>query len=108
MNRTEIANLTIAVVKDFASTSERIRTLDEIDENTRLFGAEGIFDSLGLVSVILDVEQQVNEQLGTAIVLADERAMSQSRSPFRSIRALVDYISLLVGEQHQDRNDSRD
>ena len=65
---------------------------------TTLFGKGGQLDSLGLVSFIVEVEQQVEEELGVSITLADERAMSQQKSPFLTIQSLADYVSLLVKE----------
>jgi D-alanine--poly(phosphoribitol) ligase subunit 2 len=65
---------------------------------TVLFGKSGRLDSLGLVSFIVEVEQQVEEELGITISLADERAMSQQKSPFMTIQSLSDYVSLLVEE----------
>jgi hypothetical protein len=61
-------------------------------EETILYGAGGTLDSLSLVSLILDLEQAVNEQLGTHLVLADAQAMSQRRNPFRDVRSLADYV----------------
>ena len=36
------------------------------------------------------------EELGIAVTLADERAMSQTRSPFRTVQSLTDYIMTLA------------
>ncbi len=70
-----------------------------LDEATRLIGQEAILDSLGLVSLVVEVEQRLTDDLGLTLILADERAMSQKRSPFRSIGALADYICDLIAEQ---------
>ena len=56
-----------------------------------LFGAGSPLDSLGLVSLLIDVEEALLDR-GCEVSLSDERAMSQSRSPFRSVAALVAYI----------------
>ncbi|HEY3383787.1 MAG TPA: acyl carrier protein [Vicinamibacterales bacterium] len=69
----------------------------EVSPAARIFGRGSALDSMGLVTLLLDVE----EALGTAgqdITLTDDRAMSQSRSPFRSVPALVEYIAVLLGE----------
>jgi hypothetical protein len=60
-------------------------------EETALYGSGGALDSLALVSLILDVEQAVNERLGTSLVLADAQAMGQRHNPFRDVRSLADY-----------------
>src|SRR5690348_15008035 len=59
--------------------------------DTRLYGPDGPLDSLGLVSLILDVEQAVNDRAGAHLVLADEHAMSQRRNPFRDVDSLATY-----------------
>ncbi len=69
-----------------------------IGEDTSLFGGDSPLDSAGLVSLVIDVEQQLNESSGTAILIADDRAMSQTRSPFRTIGSLADYIQTLLAE----------
>lgn len=63
-----------------------------------LFGPSGRLDSLGLVDLILAVEQKIAEELDVAVTLADEKAMSQKRSPFRTVGSLVDYICHLLDE----------
>ena len=67
-----------------------------VDADTVLLGKSSHFDSLGLVNYIVDVEQALDEELGVAVTLADERAMSQTRSPFRTVQALMDYIMTLT------------
>ncbi len=66
------------------------------DSETVLFGKGGILDSLGLVNFISMVEQKINTELGVCITLADDRAISQKNSPFKSLGALVDYICSLI------------
>lgn len=61
-------------------------------EETALYGDAGGLDSLTLVSLIMDVEEAVNDRTGGGLVLADERAMSQRRNPFRDVRSLADYV----------------
>lgn len=63
---------------------------------TPLFGDLSKLDSLGLVSFIMATEQKIEEELGVSITLADERAMSQKNSPFRTVGTLADYIYLLL------------
>lgn len=64
-----------------------------------VFGPDSPLDSLGLVALLLDIEDALSDR-GCPVVLSDERAVSQKRSPFRSVTTLVDYIgSLLQPEQ---------
>ncbi len=63
----------------------------ESSEDEVIFGKGGRLDSLGLVNLILAVETHLAER-NLHISLTDERAMSQVRSPFRSIHALADFV----------------
>jgi len=45
------------------------------------------------------VEQNLNDRCNTAITVADERAMSQKRSPFRTVGNLADYALMLLAER---------
>ena len=76
------------------------RAADDVNAETRLFGANAALDSAALVSLLVEVEQQVNDRTGTGILLADDRALSQKRSPFRSVGTLAEYVVMLLGEDH--------
>jgi len=95
MDRPAIAALIIDTLRNFDFVdSSKINT--EFTEETVLFGREGLLDSIGLVSFILDVEESIRSQSGISVTLADERAMSQSRSPFRRVSTLADYATELI------------
>ncbi len=66
--------------------------------DTVLFGQDGKLDSIGLVSFIVAAEQKIAQETGRSITLADERAMSQKNSPFRTVGTLADYCSMLLAE----------
>jgi hypothetical protein len=86
------------VVREISQAIGRINELRDPDnriactEETVLYGSGGVLDSLGLVSLILDVEQAVNERSGANLVLADAQAMAQRHNPFRDVRSLADYV----------------
>ena len=65
---------------------------------TVLFGKDGNLDSLGLVSLLVIIEQNIEDEFDVSITIADERAMSQKHSPFRTIGTLADYIDMLLKE----------
>jgi hypothetical protein len=60
-----------------------------------VFGPDSPLDSLGLVALLLDIEEDL-VAIGCHIVLSDERAMSQKRSPFRSVSSISEYISSVI------------
>jgi acyl carrier protein len=69
------------------------------DAIERLFGEHGAFDSLGLVQVILEVEDRIESRFGVRLTLASEQAMSRRSSPFRSVASLAEFaLELLSAE----------
>lgn len=74
-------------------------TLTQPQEDMRLYGNKGAMDSVGIVMLIAEVEELVDDEFGVEITLADERAMSQKTSPFRSVKSLVDYVVQLLEER---------
>ncbi|MEO7359687.1 MAG: acyl carrier protein [Gemmatimonadaceae bacterium] len=70
----------------------------ELGGSATLFGRDGVLDSLSLVSFIVAVEQEIADRFGTPVTLADEKALSQSRSPFRTIDALAAHVSARLSE----------
>tara|TARA_B100001121_G_C18345465_1_gene459967 strand:+ start:248 stop:562 length:315 start_codon:yes stop_codon:yes gene_type:complete len=61
-----------------------------------LIGPKSNLDSLGLVNLILNIEKNIEEKFSLSLVIADEKAMSQEKSPFRNINSLKEYICLMV------------
>ena len=67
----------------------------EVRPGAPLFGPGSSLDSLGLVGLLLDIEESL-QTAGMAVLLSDERAVSQKRSPFRNVDSLVAYIGTLL------------
>ena len=93
-----------AIYSAVDATNDQLPKDQQLDRSpeTILFGRGGRLDSLGLVSFIIEVEQELADKLGLSITLADDRAMSQKNSPFLTIRTLTDYVKVLA-----DENDGR-
>ncbi len=68
------------------------------DPDAAIFGKGGKLDSLGLVNFVLTVEEKLLVQ-GWPVTLTDERAMSQHRSPFRSIESLSSFVYEVLQER---------
>ena len=68
------------------------------NSKTKLYGIDGAMDSLALVSFIADLEDKISDEFEKHIILADEKAMSQRTSPFRSVETLTNYIQKLLEE----------
>lgn len=68
----------------------------EKTQDAVLFGSKGKLDSMGLVHFIVAVEERLHDDLGLSLTLADENAMSQKSSPFRTVSTLSEYIGQLM------------
>lgn len=75
-----------------------------ITPETAIFGNDSSLDSLGLVGLLADIEQQVYSTLGKQIIIASDRAMSQNRSPFRTVGSLTLFVEELSNESSNHRN----
>lgn len=65
---------------------------EHVSEETVLVGSDPVLDSLGVVQLIVEVEQRVEAQHGISITLASDKAMSQKNSPFRTVGVLADHV----------------
>jgi hypothetical protein len=84
----------LGVVLDALRTANLARDAEaqlHVSADAPIFGPGSPLDSLGLVALLFDIEEGL-ATLGCSVLLSDERAMSQKRSPFRSVPALVDYV----------------
>jgi len=95
------SNKTIEIVFDAIDEYNELQSKEMIlqkSQETILFGGKSKLDSLGLVSLITIIEERLNDSFNVEISLADEKAMSQRQSPFKSVATLVDYINNILEE----------
>ena len=91
----DVQNSVYAALAEFnASESARVAP----DPGTVLLGAGGAVDSLGLVRLVMLVERRAQDDFGVPVSLTDEKAMSQRNSPFRSVGALIEYLTAQLAE----------
>ena len=67
-------------------------SLENVAEQTPVYGGPDSIDSLSLVSLVVDLESRVAEEFGTNVVLSDEKAMSARNSPYSTAGSLTDFI----------------
>ena len=95
------------------TTSERVlhaiyRAVDDVNQSRPsekqiakspdavLYGKTGKLESIDVVTLIMEVEDQIKAEFGTSITIADDRAMSQENSPFLTVGTLTDYVAELL------------
>jgi D-alanine--poly(phosphoribitol) ligase subunit 2 len=90
-----------AIFNSIEEINQQLENKDQLEKNieTVLFGENGVLDSLGLINLVVAVEQSIEDEFDVTITLADERAMSQQTSPFRTVGTMTDYIEILLGEK---------
>ena len=96
----KITNLVMESLKNVLLENESTE-IDNVNASTSLLGKHSILESLGLVTLLVDLEQRLEENYDVCVTLADERAMSQKNSPFRTVQSLIDYIRMLLEENLQ-------
>ena len=92
INKEIATKLIFEGIKDYNTQVNKKNQLP-ISTELELFSENGVLDSLGLVNLIMSIEEQFEDYLDTSIVIADEKAMSQKNSPFQSVQSMADYLS---------------
>ena len=96
----EIKEITLKALEEIANM-HGIDLHEDPGINTRIIGKNGILDSLAFVTYVVAIEGKINQRFNAQISLQDERAFSQTKSPFRSIGDLIEYITALLKEQNK-------
>ena len=93
----ELTNLILKIAAEQNPSLPRPVQIEQGAE-ARLYGRGAALDSLALVRFIVEIEAAVDDQYGVSVILADDRAMSQQRSPFLTVGSLAAYIEELIKE----------
>jgi hypothetical protein len=96
----ETAELQAVVLESIAQLN-RSRTPGEqleVSPTAPIFGNASPLDSLGLVALLIEIEERLADR-GMTITLANERAMSRARSPFRDVPTLLTYLEEVVAQR---------
>jgi len=64
-----------------------------------LYGAGGKLESLDFVTFIMEVEERIKAEFGLDITIADENLLSKEKSPFSSLRTLIEYLEELLKQE---------
>jgi acyl carrier protein len=91
----KIRQIVFEVIDEINQQLPSAQRLDKA-EGTCLFGEGGGLDSLGLVNLIVGVEERMGAVCGRTVNLADERLLERRDSPFRTVGALVEYLASLL------------
>lgn len=99
-----MVDATIRRVMSREVLDEIYQTIDEVNrqlpggarleksEGTRLVGDGGVLDSLGLVTLLVGIEEAMQSRLGIQINLLEEDALADSSGPYQTVGGLLDWI----------------
>lgn len=90
----ELTTLILETLREMEESG--LFVLNGLTVDSPLFGKNGLLDSIGLVTLIVAIEQGIEDRYHKAVSLADEKAFSQKKSPFRSVDSLATYAAELI------------
>lgn len=90
MTPLEVENVVVEVVRDICN--ERGIESPTLDCDTILIGSEALVDSVGLVTIVMEIEERLSEDFAVEVSLTSDKAMSRERSPLRTIGSIRDYV----------------
>lgn len=90
--RAAVERLVLAAVDAVNASAPDDRRVPK-DLQAPLVGRGGVLDSLGLVGLLVAIEERLQDELGATLTLADDRAFARERTPFRTLSTLIDYTT---------------
>jgi acyl carrier protein len=97
LNRDTAVQIVIASLREVLEQAEE-QVPENLSEETVIVGNSAVLDSLGVVSLIVEVEGRLEMDHEISVTLASDRAMSQRSSPFRTVGVMADYICSVIKE----------
>lgn len=94
----EITRMLFSVVDELNQLRPAAEHLEKNLESP-LAGDAGSLDSAGLINLIVITEQKTAEELGTPILLTDDRTMSRVKEVFGTLGTLADYLQQRLDEK---------
>ena len=90
IDRNAVLEMVLSALRD--AVDQNSGDASGVTDETVIVGPEAVIDSIGVVSLIVDIEQRLEMDHQVSVTLANDRAMSQRSSPFRTPAVLADHI----------------
>jgi acyl carrier protein len=97
LERDTAVQIVIASLREVLEQAEE-QVPENLSEETVIVGNNAALDSLGVVSLIVEVEGRLEMDHEISVTLASDRAMSQRSSPFRTVGVMADYMCSVIKE----------
>ncbi|MBI4708369.1 MAG: hypothetical protein HY761_10685 [Candidatus Omnitrophica bacterium] len=92
LSKDEIKKIVIKSIQEINLLLEKNKRL-KIEKNMCLYGPGSNLDSIGLVNLLVDLEQRLYNEAGVSVSIMDSKAFSLKNSPFRNLDSLVNFIA---------------
>ena len=90
MNLENVKDVVFSAIDGLNNTLPKKEHLEK-SLSTSIYGSRNSkLDSLGLINLIVAIEQQLEDEFDITVNLADGRAMSQEHNPFKNVGSLVE------------------
>jgi hypothetical protein len=89
-SRTEILE---AIIRSVVAVAPDVR---HVDATTQLLGPNAILDSVGFITLLIAIEQNLNGSVDLSSSLMAEDAVPEAENPFLTVGSLTDHIGQLV------------
>ena len=83
------------ILAELADITERDRS--EFSVESRLIGSSAVIRSIELVQLLAALEDYLDDEFGAEFKWADDAAMSEARSIYRSVESLAAHIQQQIG-----------
>jgi acyl carrier protein len=93
----KIFQIVINTINEFNETLDNKIDISSGRESV-LFGGNSLVDSLELVNLIVELEENISEKFNKNITITSEKAMSRVTSPFKNVGTITDYIEEILSE----------
>lgn len=97
MQRDDLVSQMLKLLNETLVEHSLGETTEAATAATPLIGPQAVLTSMGVVSLVTDIELMLAERYQVEVTLVSEQALSRRRSPFRNLDALADYTLELVG-----------
>ena len=94
MNNLNLEEMILNMLKESFDAENEFEVV--LNSGSVLLGENAVIDSLSLVNLIVDLEEEISDQTGVLISLTDDEAVFAEPSPYGSVRNLANYISTLL------------
>ena len=91
ITKPELIDTVFRVIDEFNKLSPPESQLSK-DLSTVLLGERGVLDSLGIINLIVAIEEGIFTDLGHQVVVLDEAALVEPEGVYRSVGSLTEWI----------------